>query len=300
MRNLINYYYKLEPEDIHHSGNYYTFNIEKDFYRLQDIKDISVETVYDLVLELYQKGIYTHQILRTITNEFSVIFNQKRYVLLKYMDGENKGLSLENIYYFQNFLYSISVEKAMNTSKWGDLWSQKIDYFEYQMNQFGVKYPVIRDSFAYYIGLAEVGISLFYTYYSQDETLVLAHKRLKANSSLYDLYDPFNLIVDSKVRDIAEYFKFLYLEGEDIYPKIREYLQNKNLSNYDKIMFLIRMFYPSFYFDMYEHIIDNQLDDEPLKEIIKKTKNYDHILKFIYNELTMTMNLPYISWLKKI
>ena len=40
------------------------------------------------------------------------------------------------------------------------MWIRKIDYFEYQISQFGKKYPIIRESFNYYVGLAENGISL--------------------------------------------------------------------------------------------------------------------------------------------
>lgn len=35
------------------------------------------------------------------------------------------------------------------------MWVQKIDYFEYQVSQMGKKYPVIRESSIYYVGLAE-------------------------------------------------------------------------------------------------------------------------------------------------
>lgn len=299
MRNLISYYYQLEPTDIHQMDNYYTFKINDSFYRLQEIRDIKVEDIYDLVIELYQNGIYTHQILKTVTDEFSVTFNQKRYALTIYSKEEEKAMSLDDIYKFQSYLYYIQPKKAKNTSIWGDLWSEKIDYFEYQMNQFGIKYPNIRESFAYYVGLAEVGISLFYAYYSQEEKPILSHKRLKNKNTLYHIYDPFNLVIDYKVRDVAEFFKSLYLDGENILPLIHKYLYDGRLNNYEKMMFFIRMFYPSFYFDVYENIMDNQSDDIILKEIVEKTKDYDKILKFIYNELSLMMSMPYISWLKK-
>ncbi len=300
MRNLISYYYQLEPIDIHRADGYYTFQIDESFYRLQDIKNIQVEGVYELVLELYQNGIYTHQIMKTITNELVVNFNYRRYVLVKYSKEEERIMSLNDIYNFQSYLYYIEPEKAKNTSRWGDLWSEKIDYFEYQMNQFGIKYPNIRESFAYFVGLAEVGISLFYTYYNEEEKTTLVHKRLKNKNTLYHMYDPFNFVIDYKVRDIAEFLKSLYLDGENIKPLIHKYIFEGNLSNYEKIMFFIRMFYPSFYFDVYENIMNNQSDDAKLKEVVEKTKNYDKILNFIYNELNTMINLPYISWLKKV
>ena len=65
-------------------------------------------------------------------------------------------------------------------------------------------------------------------------------------------------------------------------------------------MFFIRMFYPSFYFDIYEKIIDLELEEGKIKEIIEKSSQYDLLLKEIYNYLLMSINLPYISWLRNV
>jgi hypothetical protein len=300
MRNLISYYYGLEPNDIHQVNNYYTFDIIADKYRLQEVSDIQIDKVYELTLNLYNNGIYTHQIIKTITNEYFVIFDKKRYVLLKYYVDDTVKITLDMIEEFQYQLQNIYLKDILTVNNWGNLWSEKIDYFEYQMNQFGVKYPIIRQSFSYYIGLAEVGIALFNNYFDNNEKVTLSHKRLKKNSTLYDLYDPFNLILDHKSRDISEYFKSLYIDNNDIILEIQKYLRKSSLSNYDRTIFFIRMMFPSFYFDMYEVIMNNQKDDEPLKEIIEKSKDYNILLEQIYNELINYVNMPYISWLKKM
>lgn len=300
MRNLINYYYQLEPIDIHQSNAYYTFMVKNEKYRLQEIPNISVEQVHHFMMELWQRGVYTHQIVTTVTNEYFVHFDQKEYVLLKYYVDEKEEVSFSLLEEFQRQLLYLPPIEASKSRKWSDLWSEKIDYFEYQMSQFGVKYPIIRESFAYYVGLAEVGISLFNTYFDAEEKTIVSHRRIKWNSTLYDLYDPFNLIEDSKVRDSAEYFKSLYMKNGNVLEEIILYLRNPYLSNYDRMLFFIRMLFPSFYFDAYEEIMDNQKSDEPLKEIIEKSKDYDHLLKGIYNELSNYMTVPYISWLKKM
>ena len=297
MRNLINYYYQLEPKDIHQTEYYYEFEVDGYQYRLQEIYDTNINQIYELSIELYQRGIYTHQIVHTVTNELSVFFNKKIYVLIKYFESDRDNISLEDIRKIQISNFYFDSSKIKNTSNWGELWSQKFDYFEYQMNQFGIKYPIIRNSFAYYVGLAEVGISLFNTYYQENENLYLSHKRIKENSSTYDLYSPFNLVLDLKVRDIAEYFKSLYLK-EDIFPKIKDFLEEENLTDYEIIMFFIRMFYPSFYFDKYEQIIETGKDEKDMEEIIKKSSQYDILLKELYNYLLTRINLPYISWLR--
>lgn len=298
MRNLINYYYQLEPVDIHQLDHYYTFQVEGDNYRLQEVEVQKVDLVYEWMLELYQKGIYTHQIIPTTFGEYIVPFNQKQYILLRTYANLDIPVTFDIVNQFQQQIYAIPLEKGFNASNWGELWSQKIDYFEYQMNQLGVKYPIIRFSFAYYIGLAEVGISLFNTYYQKDKPVILSHKRLLTEHTLYEFYDPLNLILDYRVRDLSEYLKSLYLKKEDIFQEVKMTLDL--LDSYEKIMFFIRMIYPSFYFDCYEKIMANEVEEENLKVIIEKTKHYHIFLSKIYNYLSESMNLPYISWLKKM
>ena len=44
--------------------------------------------------------------------------------------------------------------------RWQDLWIKKIDYYEYQINQFKKKYPYLYQTFSYYSGLTESAIML--------------------------------------------------------------------------------------------------------------------------------------------
>lgn len=299
MRNLINYFYQLEPKDIHKYEHFYTFEINGENYRLQEVYDININQAYNTSISLYQIGFYTHQIMETIAKQYIVNFNKKNYVLIKYYGEYRNNIDISLIKNIQISEKYLDRNKITNNSNWGILWSKKIDYFEYQMNQFGIKYPLIRESFSYYLGLAEVGIALFNNYYEENQNLYLAHKRIKSSSSEYELYDPFNLVLDLRVRDIAEYFKSEYIENNNIFEDIKKYL-DENLSNYEKIMFFIRMFYPSFYFDIYEKIIDLELEEGKIKEIIEKSSQYDLLLKEIYNYLLMSINLPYISWLRNV
>ena len=43
----------------------------------------------------------------------------------------------------------------------------------------------------------------------------ILHKRIKLNSTLFDLYNPLNLIIDFKVRDFAEYIKDCLINDGD-------------------------------------------------------------------------------------
>lgn len=129
--------------------------------------------------------------------------------------------------------------------------------------------------------------------------LVIAHKRITKDNTLYDLYNPLNFIIDFKIRDASEYFKELFKNDINPLEQIKLYIENSNLNNQDYLIFYIRMFYPSFYFDLYETIIENNDDDDKLKKIINKSLEYEKLLKEITIYLKKYINLPEIEWIKK-
>ena len=72
----------------------------------------------------------------------------------------------------------------------------------------GKKYPLIVDSFNYFVGFAENAIS----YYNNIDNLsnyryYISHKVIRFDDTIQVIYNPLNIIFDYKVRDIAEYVK---------------------------------------------------------------------------------------------
>lgn len=300
MKNVIAYYYNLYSYDIHQQQDIYRFSIGNAQYVLSPCEITEIKKVYELSKTLIQNGIYVHQIVPTLYNSIYISFNNKNYVLIQYYGNLNKKIQLSDITNFNNSTTNINFEGIVQPN-WGMLWSNKIDYFEYQVSQFGKRYPKIRESISYYIGLSETGISLYMnSKIFEDKSLTVCHKRIGKNSTLYDLYNPLNLVIDSKVRDAAEYFKNLFLVKENIFEEIVEYFQQEYLSLHDCFAFFVRMFYPSFYFDIYEQIIDNKVEEVKLQQIIEKTEEYEKLLKSLYFYLSNYIDMPDIEWLKKV
>lgn len=299
MKNAIAYYYNLYSYDIHQQKDIYKFTIANMQYVLLPCDITELTNAYDLSKMLAENGIYVHQIVPTTSNKMYITFNAKNYVLIQHYGKLDQKLKLLAVTNFNNSTININYEKITQPN-WGLLWSNKIDYFEYQVNQFGKKHPIIRKSISYYIGLAETGISLYKnSKIFGNSQLTVCHKRIGVNSTLFDLYNPLNLVVDYKVRDVAEYFKELFLVKDDIFPEIIEYFQHEYLSAYDCFVFFIRMFYPSFYFDIYEQIIENKIEEVKLEQVIAKTDAYELLLKNLYFYLSKYMEMPDIEWLKK-
>ena len=99
---------------------------------------------------------------------------------------------------------------------WTKIWSDKNDYLEFQISELGKKHPIIRESFSYYIGLAETAIALTNEVQNNEITYVYSHKRINRDDTLLEFYNPLNITVDARVRDIAEYLKSAFFNDFDI------------------------------------------------------------------------------------
>ncbi len=302
MKNALNYYYGIKADDIHQVNNTYKFNIYGQDYALviydRDIKDI--DELYKISTYFFSRGIYCHQIIPNNDNNLITYINQIPYILLQIYIKENKIITEDDIKLFTNYASLTNYSELLRRDNWKQLWINKIDYFEYQVSQFGKKYPLIRESFSYYCGFVETGISLINTTNLEYSRLVVGHKRLKATDTLFDLYNPLNFIIDLPIRDISEYYKDLIIEDNSIIDKIKNYILTYNLSTNEILMFFIRMLYPSFYFDLYEDIIENDKDDSSLLDIINSNKKYEKVIKELYIFLNNYIVMPDIEWIKKM
>ena len=77
MRRVISYYYHLEPKDIHQTKDYYDFIYNNEQYRIEQIKNINVDEVYDKMIYLRNNGIYVHEIIPTIENKLYIVYEQR-------------------------------------------------------------------------------------------------------------------------------------------------------------------------------------------------------------------------------
>ena len=295
MKNVLNYFYNIYIENIRLNGDNYHFEYNNENYILYlyngDYKEL--ERVYDIYIQLLKRGMYSHQIILNKDNQISTVYNQKNYVLLKIKGNLGNKITINDILYFGNMTTGYK-----NEINWKILWSNKIDYFEYQISHFGKKYPFIRDSFSYYVGIVENGIILLNE--NKEVMNSISHKRILCNETFLEFYNPLNYIVDVKVRDAAEYFKNKLLVDKNIINDIKSYLAVSKLNENEVFYFFVRMFYPSFYFDCYEDIINGKIDEYKIKEVVEITPYYEKLLKELYIYLKKYIQIPEIEWLNRI
>lgn len=291
MKNALNYYYNLNIDNIHQKNKNYYFKVNNLQYMLLECVNEEINDIYSLNVYL-TKNYPFYKIILNKDNKVITIINETNYILLE-INNNIKELNLNEIIKINNI--SIVNLNKLRRDNWYTLWTNKIDYFEYQINQIGKKYPIIRESFNYYIGLAETAISLIKSINNEGMYLSLSHKRI---NNAFDLYNPLNLIIDVRVRDICEYFKFCFFENKNVFKELELFLDYNKLSYNESVYFLARMLFPTYYFDLYEKIIANEVKEEEIKKIISKVDKYEKLLKYIY--LNFKNNNLYIDWLEKI
>ena len=291
MKNALNYYYNLNIDNIHQKNKNYYFKVNNLQYMLLECVSEEINDIYSLNVYL-TKNYPFYKIILNKDNKVITIINETNYILLE-INNNIKELNLNEIIKINNI--SIVNFNKLRRDNWYTLWTNKIDYFEYQINQIGKKYPIIRESFNYYIGLAETAISLIKSINNESMYLSLSHKRI---NNAFDLYNPLNLIIDVRIRDICEYFKFCFFENKNIFKELEVFLNYNKMSYNESIYFLARMLFPTYYFDLYEKIIANEVKEEEIKKIISKVDKYEKLLKYIY--LNFKNNNLYIEWLEKI
>lgn len=292
MKNTINYYYNLNINTIHQKEKNYYFKVDNKNYLL--LKCSNIEELDDIYrLNMYLSQILpVHRIVLNVNNEVITKINDSNYLLLELFSNNNK-INLNNIIELSNIRIPFSVDK-LKRNDWYNLWIKKVDYFEYQLSQIGKKYPLIRESFNYYIGLAENAIILVNNIDFNNIPLGLSHRRITNMS--FNLYNPLNIVIDARIRDVCEYFKFCFFNNIDISMELELFLSYNSFNIDEAKLFLARMFFPTYYFDLYEKIIDNEIDESEIKKVIIKADNYEKILKQVYYHFKN--NQINIEWLE--
>ncbi len=311
MNNYIDYYYNLYPNTIEKVGRNYRFflNNEKYYIIMYERNLEEMDTLVKLNKEMIERGSLVHEIVLTKDGKAVFLCDNNSYALLRVYINENIPIKIEDIFYMLDYNDTIKPNNIIGRMNWANLWSSKVDYFEYHIGHLIKKYPYIYKTIDYYLGLAENAISYVKDIKTPASLISICHRRIGVTSTLFDLYNPFNLVIDYKVRDVAEYIKSVFFYGENscvegvvnsenmIVNKcniILERIFKKYIFDNEALKLLFaRLLFPSYYFDLYENVIDNSLNENVISCIIKKSSAYEEFLKIIL----LKTPIPYVEWL---
>lgn len=296
MNNFIEYFYGIKVDKIVYEKNSYSFIYNRYFYKLY-VFDNSSNT--DFLINVNKKMLgntLVSEIIKNRNGEVLSIYNNIGYILMRIYVNVNKGISLKEVVSLSNSLYK---DKLM--INWGNLWERKMDYLEDLINENGKKYPLIVDSFNYFVGLAENAISYYNTILiDENYKFGISHRKIKIDDTIEELYNPLNIIFDYKVRDVAEYMKISFFNGnKNSLNEFIWYLNNNYLSIMEAKLLIARLLYPSFYFDMYEDIMIDEKEEKIITNILTKIDEYEIYLAKLIEMISSKYGVDDILWLKK-
>lgn len=306
MNNYIKYYYNIYPDSIYEENKMFRFeyNNEKYYFVIFDRPIDDADYLYELNKEMIRQNSLVHEMVINKNNHILTIVNDIPYVLMKVYINENKKSDLTEIIFISMNNANIKQNKILDRSDWITLWSSKIDYFEYQISQMGKEYPIICEYLSYYIGLAENALSYAQNTMSEIrmteyDTLTVAHRRIKSTDTLFDIYNPISFVIDHQVRDLSEYIKSNFFDGVDVWLEIGECFSHYGLSPYSKRLLFARLLFPTYFFDVYEMIVEGKLKEEDILPFISKAKQYEEFLIEFHDYIDSEKLMPKVEWLNK-
>ena len=305
MKETIMYYYNIDVDVLEENDGKYHFKYQnRDYFFVFYNRNLEeLDDIITCVFNMKEKGILVNDIIMNINGSFLTSINGFNYILMSVVNPKEE-FDIFDIVNIASKLHLNNNTSKLYRNNWGTLWMQKIDYFEYQIRELALNKPVVKDSFSYYIGLAENAISYVNNINARfpnvSSTVVLAHRRVFYPNYKLNFFNPLSFIFDLEVRDVAEYLKamFFAIDTEyEVLEDLKSYLSIRSLSVYDASMLYARLLYPSYYFDIYEEVMNKERDEEDLVRVIKKVDLYEDFLKKAYLEITKYALIERIDWL---
>jgi len=300
MKNIIEYYYNIKLNSIIKKDDIYTFNINNQNYIFKPYynNEETAKSCYRLN-SILSNTIPLNNIIPNKYNSPITPLENIPYILI-----ENKNQSKISLPAISNIsntpINNITNIKNLERNNWETLWENKIDYYETQIKENSKKYPLIRESFDYFIGMGEIAISYLVNTKLEERKTPYDNKVPSHNTIYNSLYDPSNIILDHKARDLSEYIKYSFWNNnKHIFKELNEYFTHNYYSIYGIRVLFSRILYPSFYFDLYDEIIIGKKDEKELNKIINRINEYEHYLYNIYIYLNKIYNIPEINYIKK-
>ena len=291
MKNLINYYYNLDIKTFKKKDGKFVFEINNKFYEFIPFYG-DVNIFYKNYLTVLRSNKYCHEIVFNNQKNILTFYEGKPYLLLR------KNISIDNkVDLNEIIIYDIPIYSE-GKLEWKKLWKEKIDYYEYQISQLSYKYKLLKNSFDYYIGLSENAISLLNYVKEKDIRLYMCHRRINHNEKLDNFFNPTNFVIDNLARDVAEYIKVNFFAGNLDSDDIYNYIDKLNFNESERILFFARLMYPSYYFDVYDQIVQGTAAEEKIDLYKKKNVLYETFLRSIYSYLRLNFKFPEIEWLE--
>lgn len=215
---------------------------------------------------------------------------------------KNGDVTINDLLKLQYLFKDHFLDRHLQISYLHNLWINKTDTIE---NRILSSLPLDNENYRLIYLLGQYGIyiaenaiqyllDIGFDYGNEIINKTLAHKRLDVLNCRY-LFNPFNLLIDSPSRDLAELYKHEQLSLQDV---LKITLDN-NFSKQDASLLLARCLYPAYIFDLLEDYYELKKDIFfKAKEVYDNLDNRQLRIKKLHDALVKYYQIRPISWLE--
>lgn len=298
MKNTIEFYYNLFPVNIHKINDtfHFIYNHNEYYFCIYDRSPSEISELCELNKEMLDSGVLVHEIIYNTSKNPITTYNNSMYILLKINVNLNNTYTLKDIEYINNYI-PIKNYKLLNRYMWYNLWTQKVDFLEEITSDNYTDYHKYKPQLIYYTGLCENAIA--YTLRNtKPQVLAACHREITEYTTIFDIYNPINIVIDSKERDIAEYFKVQILINSNYSAELNYCLNNLIKNAESARLFIARLIYPSYFINLLNMQFDTRVE-EKIAVVAKKMPLYEELIEDLLNTLNIKYNLLKIMWFAK-
>lgn len=265
---------------------------EKNDYELASLKKL-LNDINNSFQNLGSDIVLTRDGHYVTTSEYGPV------VLVAIKEGK---VTIDTLFKMHQLFYN-QFQNQLTVSYLRNLWLNKINTIEERIipslpndnKEFSSLYILSM----YALGSAENAIQylldIIYYYGNEIKNTSLVHKRIDELNSFY-LFNPFNLIIDSPMRDLAELYKNDLLSLEQLYDLLKRY----PLTSLDASLLLARCLYPNQIFDLLEDYYELKKDiTNRVNQLIISINSKEFKLKKLHKFLVSNYQIRPISWLDK-
>lgn len=284
MKNVIEYFYKIKIDTIRYSCDKYYISSDNSNYLFQRI-----DKYFNFkVLQISQFYIFFHKIVFNFKGNLVTSYENSNFILFKINLEKNRVINFNDIINIMN----LNLNLGFFELNWDILWENKIDRFENYIINKDLKF-YLRDYYDYFIGLGEIAITYYRHAKKYPVKYGFTYNRINKKFTLYDLYNPLNIVISSPIKGIAEYIKENFFIGK---PLEIETIGNLNLNYDESILLISRLIFPTYFFDLFNS--QSQINSVLIEKIITLIPKYENYLSEIIDIIKKEYNdIPLINWI---
>lgn len=210
-------------------------------------------------------------------------FYNNNYLLLEIQNFYvNRKITIQDVYNVSKLNLLISTEKK----NYYLIWKYKIDFMENYFNSSNNDKYLDYD---YFLGMSELALTLVKMIDFSKITYGFSYKRFYNINSLYELFNPCNVLYGPIINSFSEFIKYSFFYNNR-YENI-DVLFKLDLTNSDILFFIARLIFPTYFFDLFKN---ENIDD--YYKIINKIDLYFYYVKNIILQIKKRYNtIPFLD-----